>query len=124
MGEGTVTAMAEAFKRTDALDLSERLLLSLEAGMAQGGDARGKQSAGLLVHWKEEYPYIDQRVDEHRNPVPELRRIYQVALHQSIPFVAQMPTRANPLGSFSEEVEESMSVAPAYRRGGGGGESA
>ena len=124
VGEGTVIAMAETFQNTKSLDLPERLLLSLEAGMAQGGDARGKQSAGLLVHWKEEFPYIDLRADEHRHPVPELRRIYQIALHQSIPFVAQMPTRENPLGTFSEEIEASMSVAPAYRPGGGGGESA
>ena len=124
VGEGTVIAMAETFQNTKSLDLPERLLLSLEAGMAQGGDARGKQSAGLLVHWKEEFPYIDLRADEHRHPVPELRRIYQIALHQSIPFVAEMPTRENPLGTFSEEIEASMSVAPAYRPGGGGGESA
>ena len=124
VGEGTVSAMAGTFRNTGRLELPERLLLSLEAGQAAGGDARGRQSAALLVHWKEEYPYIDLRADDHRNPVPELRRIYQVALHQSIPFVAQMPTRGNPLGSFSEEVEASMSIAPAYRPGGGGGESA
>ena len=124
VGPDTVNAMADTFGKTGRLALPERLLLALEAGQAAGGDARGKQSAGLLVHWKEEYPYIDLRADEHRNPVAELRRIYEVAKYQSIPFVAQMPTRGNPLGSFSEEVEASMSLAPAYRRGGGGGESA
>jgi len=123
VGEGTVTAMAQTFQSTEVLDLPERLLLALEAGQAAGGDARGKLSAALLIHWKEEYPYIDLRADDHRNPVPELRRIYEVAKYQSIPFVAQMPTRDNPLGSFSDEIEASMSVAPAYRRGGGGGES-
>ncbi|MBM3518240.1 MAG: DUF1028 domain-containing protein [Alphaproteobacteria bacterium] len=123
VGEATVAAMAETFLATSALTLAERLLLSLEAGQAHGGDARGKQSAALLIHWQEEYPYIDLRVDEHRNPVPELRRVYEVAKHQSLPFVAQMPTRDNPLGSFSAEIEKSMSVAPAYRPGGGGGGS-
>ena len=124
VGEGTVSAMAETFQKTDRLELPERLLLALEAGQAAGGDARGKQSAALLIHWKEEYPYVDLRADEHRYPVAELRRVYEVAKYQSLPFVAQMPTRDNPLGSFSDEIEASMSVAPAYRRGGGGGESA
>ena len=30
----------------------------------------------------------------------------------------------SPLGSFAEDMRRSMSVSPAYRPGGGGGESA
>ena len=124
VGGETVTAMAEAFQRLEALDLAERLIASLEAGDAAGGDARGRQGAAVLVMYKERYPLVDLRADEHRYPVTELRRIYEVAKYQSLPFVAQMPTRNNPLGSFGEDMRTSMSVAPAYRPGGGGGESA
>ena len=123
-GPETVSAMAETFQRLDALDLAERLIAALEAGDAAGGDARGRQGAAVLVMHEERYPLVDLRADEHRFPVVELRRIYEVARYQSLPFVAQMPTRDNPLGNFKENMRRSMSVAPAYRPGGGGGESA
>jgi uncharacterized Ntn-hydrolase superfamily protein len=124
VGGDTVKAMAETFQRLEALDLAERLIAALEAGDAAGGDARGKQGAAVLVMHKERYPLVDLRADEHRHPVVELRRVYEVARYQSLPFVAQMPTRDNPLGSFAADMAHSMSVAPAYRPGGGGGESA
>ena len=60
VGEGTVSAMAETFQKTERLELPERLLLALEAGQTAGGDARGKQSAALLIHWKEEYGSISE----------------------------------------------------------------
>ncbi|MBM3518818.1 MAG: DUF1028 domain-containing protein, partial [Alphaproteobacteria bacterium] len=121
MGAGCVEAMAETFQRTAPLALVERLIAALEAGQAQGGDSRGKQSASVLVVHIERYPLIDLRADEHRNPINELRRIYEIAKYQSLPFIAQMPTRDNPLGSFGDDMRWSMSVAPTYRPGGGGG---
>ncbi len=124
VGGETVSAMAETFQRLEALGLAERLIAALEAGDAAGGDARGKQGAAVLVVHTERYPLVDLRADEHRYPVAELRRVYEVARYQSLPFVAQMPTRDNPLGTFGADMALSMSVAPAYRPGGGGGESA
>lgn len=120
VGEPTLTAMAEAFERAAALELPERLLVVLEAGQAAGGDKRGRQSAALKVVHREEYPYLDLRVDEHRHPVAELRRVFEVARHQYLPFVAGMPTRANPLGSLAEEVGAMLRTPPPYRPGGGG----
>ena len=124
VGGDTVSAMAETFQRLEALDLAERLIAALEAGDGAGGDARGRQGAAVLVMHTERYPLVDLRADEHRYPVVELRRVYEVAKYQSLPFVAQMPTRDNPLGTFGDDMRQSMSVAPAYRPGGGGGESA
>ena len=121
MGAGTVRAMAETFEKTETLDLAERLIAALEGAQASGGDARGKQSASVLVVHTERYPLVVLRADEHRYPIVELRRIYEVAKYQSLPFVAQMPTRDNPLGSFGDDMRQSMSIAPAYRPGGGGG---
>src|SRR5262245_40398008 len=48
-GPDVVAAMAQAFRASDGerRDLSERLLMALEAGQAAGGDKRGKQSAAL-----------------------------------------------------------------------------
>jgi uncharacterized Ntn-hydrolase superfamily protein len=118
----TVTSMAEAFRQTDAsdLDLAERLLRALEAGQAQGGDKRGRQCAALLVVDREEYPLWDLRVDEHPQPVAELRRVHDIARLQLLPFVEGLPTRENPLGSLSDEFVEMNLLPPPQRPGGGG----
>lgn len=119
LGRETVQAMADTFQNTEGLDLVERLIGALESGQASGGDARGKQSAAVLVVHIERYPLVDLRVDENRHPVAELRRIYEVAKYQSLPFVAELPTRDNPLGKFSNKTRQDLSGPPAYRRGGG-----
>ncbi len=120
VGEETIRAMAEAFARAAALDLPERLLVVLEAGQAAGGDKRGKQSAALLVFHIEEFPYLDLRVDEHPHPVAELRRVYEVARHQLLPFVKGLPSRENPHGSLGDDVAAMLMRPPPYRPGGGG----
>jgi uncharacterized Ntn-hydrolase superfamily protein len=120
VGEPTITAMAEAFERSEQLELPERLLVVLEAGQAAGGDKRGRQSAALKVMHEEEYPYLDLRVDEHRHPVAELRRVFEVARQQYLPFIVGMPTRAAPLGSLPEEIGAMLLTPPPYRPGGGG----
>ena len=119
-GEAVVAAMAEAFRRTEALELPERLLMCLEAGQAQGGDKRGRQSASVKVFWREAYPWVDLRVDEHRHPVAELRRAFEVARHQLFPFTARMPKRDDPLGGMPEELTRTILQPPPYRPGGGG----
>ncbi len=78
MGEHVIEAMATTFEADTEKELPERLMRALEAGQAAGGDRRGKQSAALLVVAQEEYPYLDLRVDDHEEPVRELRRILGV----------------------------------------------
>jgi uncharacterized Ntn-hydrolase superfamily protein len=76
-------AMAQAFERTSG-DLAERLMTALEAAEAEGGDIRGKQSAALLVvsaqstgkPWADRL--FDLRVDDHPQPLPELRRLISI----------------------------------------------
>jgi uncharacterized Ntn-hydrolase superfamily protein len=75
-GPQVIGAMASAFRRTTGLDLAERLLTVLEAGQAAGGDKRGKQSAALLVASAEPRMYHNLRVDDHEEPVVELRRVF------------------------------------------------
>lgn len=121
VGAATIERMAEAAAGTVALDLAERLMIVLEAGQAAGGDKRGKQSAAIKVFHQEEYPWLDLRVDEHRNPVAELRRVFEVAKQQVVPFVSGMPSRANPLGSLPQNVTDMLMTPPPYRPGGNGG---
>jgi uncharacterized Ntn-hydrolase superfamily protein len=77
-------AMARAFESTKG-DLAERLLAALEAAEREGGDIRGRQSAAILVvgprssgrPWTDRR--FDLRVEDHPNPVTELRRLVTLA---------------------------------------------
>jgi uncharacterized Ntn-hydrolase superfamily protein len=74
-------AMAQAF--APAGTLAERLLAALDAAEAAGGDFRGRQAAGLVVVTSEEAPsherVYDLRVDDHPEPLRELRRLHVMA---------------------------------------------
>jgi uncharacterized Ntn-hydrolase superfamily protein len=101
VSRATIQAMAESFESAAGEPLAERLLRALEAGQAAGGDRRGRQSAALLVRGAEVYAVADLRVDEHAEPVAELRRIFEVAKRELFPFLTALPTRANPRGDFA-----------------------
>lgn len=116
VGEATIQAMAERFEATAGEDLPARLVAALEAGQAAGGDFRGRQSAALYVVDNEEYPYCDLRVDEHPDPVAELRRVFEVALQQLLPFVSALPKRDNPRGELDEQTRAMLMRPPAERR--------
>ncbi len=76
-------AMSRAFESSQG-DLAERLLRALEAAQAAGGDIRGKQSAALIVvagkptgkPWQDRT--FDLRIDDHPEPITELRRLVQL----------------------------------------------
>ena len=85
-GPQVVGSMVEAYRRAraDGRELSERLLLTIEAGQAAGGDKRGKQSATLLVASRDPRGYHNLRVDDHPDPVAELRRVYDLVVQHSL----------------------------------------
>jgi uncharacterized Ntn-hydrolase superfamily protein len=74
--------MAEAFTTAHGT-LAERLLAALDAAETAGGDFRGRQAAGLVVVTGEEAPaherVFDLRVDDHPEPLVELRRLHRMA---------------------------------------------
>lgn len=79
-GEDVVMGMVEKFESTRG-DLADKLVAALEGGQEGGGDARGKQSAALLVVRKNTGRagygdrYIDLRVEDHQDPIIELKRL-------------------------------------------------
>jgi uncharacterized Ntn-hydrolase superfamily protein len=82
----TVDAIASTFEATAGTPLVERLLDALDAGEAAGGDSRGRQSAAILVVQQDagyaglSDTLVDLRVDDHPDPLVELRRIF--GLHE------------------------------------------
>ena len=82
-GPDVVDAMAESYEASSG-DLAARLLLALAAGDAAGGDRRGRQSAAIAVvapgggYGGNDDNLVDLRVDDHADPVPELRRLYGI----------------------------------------------
>jgi uncharacterized Ntn-hydrolase superfamily protein len=80
----TVDALAETFEATGGRPLAERLLDCLDAAEAAGGDSRGRQSAALLVVERDagyaslSDTLVDLRVDDHPDPLVELRRIHRL----------------------------------------------
>lgn len=100
LGAATLDAMQESFLSDDTDPLAVRLLASLSAGQDAGGDKRGRQSAALKVYSTEDYPALDLRVDEHPQPIAELRRVYAVARTDLFPLLEMLPTKECPAGAF------------------------
>jgi uncharacterized Ntn-hydrolase superfamily protein len=72
--------MAEAFEEAEG-PLARRLLTALDAAEEAGGDWRGMQAAGVLVVADDAKPWqtvIDLRVDDHPEPLKELRRLFDL----------------------------------------------
>ena len=95
--EKVVRETARAFTASKK-PFAERLIAALEAGEAAGGDKRGKQSAALLICSTEQYADLDLRVDDHAEPLAELRRLYDKAHERFIPYLKCSPSRARPWG--------------------------
>jgi uncharacterized Ntn-hydrolase superfamily protein len=86
--------------------MAERLLSALEAGEAAGGDKRGKQSAALKICTRDPYPDLDIRVDDHADPLNELRRLYTVSQERFATFRRFLPGADSPCGVFDRAVIE------------------
>jgi uncharacterized Ntn-hydrolase superfamily protein len=74
-------AMVRAYTDASGEPLAERMLAALEAAESEGGDLRGRQSAAVLIvagratgNPMADRP-LDLRVEDHEDPVGELRRL-------------------------------------------------
>ncbi len=83
VSQATVDAMARAFEETKGM-LGEKLMRALEEGQKAGGDSRGMQSAAILIvkegggYGGFNDRYCDLRVDDAKEPIAELRRIFDM----------------------------------------------
>jgi uncharacterized Ntn-hydrolase superfamily protein len=98
--------------------LGERLLRALEAAEAAGGDVRGRQSAAILIVGGEPAPAawrgrrMDLRVEDHPDPVPELRRL--VNLWEAQDLLDDESDAARGGTSEAERYAEARRLAPEF----------
>jgi uncharacterized Ntn-hydrolase superfamily protein len=105
-GPAVVEQTFASYAASAGKPLPERLIAALDAGQAAGGDKRGRQSAVLLVYSTEDIADIDLRVDDHPEPLTELRRLLGVYVRDIAPFRSVFPTRARPSGLYdTREIE-------------------
>lgn len=103
-------AMLAAFEAAPG-SLTTRLLAALDGAEQEGGDLRGRQSAAILVvpgEGREWDSVISLRVEDHPDPLTELRRL--VGLHD----VYEIAGRADELANQERHDE----AARLYRRAG------
>ncbi len=113
-GPQVVAAMERTFVDSTDAPLAERLVATLAAGDAAGGDRRGRQSAALLVV-SESGSYTpgddlayDLRVDDHVDPCGELSRL--LVLHHTF-FDRPEPEDLLPLeGDLADEVSRRLTI--------------
>ena len=112
-------AMAAAFEASGNKPLAEKMLLALEAAQKAGGDIRGQQSAALIVVpaksegklWDERT--VDLRVDDSREPIKELRRLYITDLAYQHMNNGDLATEKNDMVRAMNEYNAAMQLMPA-----------
>lgn len=110
-GPAVVSDTFAAFVASADLPLPERLITALDAGEAAGGDRRGRQSAALVLTTTEDFPDISLRVDDHTNPLAELRRLLGIWRRDREPGLRDQPSKANPAGLTDLDAIEARWIA-------------
>jgi uncharacterized Ntn-hydrolase superfamily protein len=103
-GEGVPAAMVAAFE-TSTGHLGDRLMATLEAGLAAGGEAGPVHSAGLKVADRLSWPLVDLRIDWAEAPIAMLRAAWDTYRPQMAAYVqrAEDPTQAPSYGVPGDE---------------------
>src|SRR6185503_16839892 len=120
VGPQVPEAMGKAFESTQG-ELAEKLYAALKAGDAAGGDARGRQSASMLVVRKgggrninnDRYIYIN--VDDNPDPFKELRRLLDLNLAYNYSDQMYKALEAKPIdvGRAQAGAQKAAAYAPA-----------
>lgn len=114
VGEAVVEACFSAYEHATG-SMAERLLAAMEAGEQAGGDKRGRQAAGLIVHRGQDYPCLTLRIDDDADPLAELRRLLDVAAERYLHVAAAMPT-ADDFSGTTDRTPIDRAIAEAEAR--------
>jgi uncharacterized Ntn-hydrolase superfamily protein len=116
-GPAVLDETAKAYDANQNLPFPRRLIAAMHAGERAGGDKRGRQSAALVIHDREEWPALDLRVDDHPDPLSELERLERVSRERWVHFRPFLPTRADPAGVTDRAtIDASIEAALAVER--------
>jgi len=113
-GPQVIDALRDAWLARDDLPFPQRLLAALTAGDAAGGDRRGRQSAAMLVVQRHGGyagtgdELVDLRVDDHVDPVAELRRL--LGIHHMLFGRPDPATLRDLTGPLAAEVTELLAA--------------
>lgn len=118
LGNQVSVAMAAAYKNSSAKPLAERMLIALDAAQQVGGDIRGKQSAAILIvpaksegkPWDERS--VDLRVDDSKEPIKELHRLYKVHLAYEHMNRGDFDVEKNNMVAAMDEYNAAMKMMP------------
>lgn len=102
-GPQVVDETLRSYLEAESLDFDERLIVAMEAGDRAGGDRRGRQSCAIRIWTDAPFPVLDLRVDDHPEPLRELRRLWRLAHQGYVPFQRALPSRARPAGSTDRD---------------------
>ncbi len=117
VGPGVVQRTLQAWSQYADKPMADRLLCAMEAGEAAGGDKRGKQAAAIKIHKGQPYPILDLRVDDHADPLSELKRLMVVADERFNIFKTALPTTENFSGMVDRRpLDEAILKAEEKRR--------
>lgn len=116
LNDNVPSMMAEAFERVRG-DLADRMMMALEAAQEAGGDIRGKQSAAMIVVKAQSSgkPWVgrvvDLRVDDHSEPLSELRRLLDVRRSIAHKIAGNDALERNDVETAMKEYNKAMKLA-------------
>jgi uncharacterized Ntn-hydrolase superfamily protein len=117
VGEATVAALAQSFESSTG-PLAERLMDALDAAQAAGGDARGMQSGALVIvrplagSGGFSDRAIDIRVDDHKTPLVELRRLLKMVRSGQLITDANRKVTEGNLAAATELAQKACELSP------------
>jgi uncharacterized Ntn-hydrolase superfamily protein len=82
-------AMLAAFTGRAGDSLGDRLIASLQAGLAAGGEVSPVRSAGMVIAEAVPWPVTDLRVDWHDDPVGQLAGLWQIWQPQAASYIGR-----------------------------------
>ena len=120
VGENVVRDTLTSYQDNINEDFLDRLLLAMDAGEKAGGDRRGRQAAGIIIHMGQDYPWLDLRVDDHADPLAELRRLVDVSQERFVHFSKGLATKDNFSGvSDRSPIDKAITDAEVRRKNKG-----
>lgn len=117
VGAPVVDAMAASFEKSSG-PLAERLMDALDAAQAAGGDARGMQSGAIVIvrplagSGGFSDRVIDIRVDDHRTPLVELRRLLKMVRSGQLIQDANRKVTENNLPEATTIAQRAVEMSP------------